>query len=81
MSKPEIGFVYGNSTNDRIAITIGMFADVGWTKEQVMRRINQWLTAMRLTGHWWEQTEEWQARLHEAMRATWEAEYKGCADF
>jgi hypothetical protein len=72
---------YSNTPDDRIAITIQMFRDIGWSDERVHDRINQWLQAMTLTGHWWEQSEQWQARLHAAMRIVWEQEFNGCTDF
>lgn len=81
MSAAGIKSGYSNTPCDRISITISMFLEIGWTKERVLDRINQWLTAMTLTGHWWEQTDEWQARLYESMRRVWEEEFNGCNDF
>lgn len=72
---------YSNTPGDCIAITISMFLDIGWTRDQVLDRINKWLAAMTLTGHWWEQEEVWQTRLHAAMRSLWEEEFNGCSDF
>ena len=78
--------VYTNTPPDRITITISEFVAIGWTKEQVLDRIDRWLAAHStpespIVGYWWEQDEALQARLHAAMRVLWENEFNGCADF